>query len=1541
MDNATNYDVLQGIAIIGMAGRFPGAKNIAEFWHNLRDGVESVTTFTDAELIAAGVDKNLLNDPNYVKAGAILEDIDLFDASFFGFNPKEAEITDPQHRLFLQCAWEALENAGYDSSRCESRIGVYGGASLNNYLSFNDEYLGSASSFQKLIGNDKDYLTTRVSYKLNLSGPSITIQTACSTSLVAISLACQSLLNYQCDMALAGGVSIRVPQKTGYLYQEGGILSTDGHCRAFDANARGTIIGNGVGIVVLKRLADAIADRDCIHAIIKGAAINNDGATKVGYTAPSVNGQAEAVAEALTLAGVEPETITYIEAHGTGTSLGDPIEIAALTSVFRADTDKKGYCAIGSVKTNIGHLDAAAGVTGVIKTVLALKHKLIPPSLNFEQPNPEIDFKNSPFYVNTQLKTWKAGRTPRRAGVSSLGIGGTNAHVILEEAPSVNEPESRTRDYHLLLSAKTDSALKTTTKNLAQHLRQYPEVNLADVAYTLQVGRREFNHRCMVIAKDSKEAATLLESPRVFMHCQEDIKRAIVFMFPGQGAQYVNMAKGLYESESGFREQVDYCAEFLKPLLKLDLRHILYPDVEQTEEATQKLQQTEIAQPALFVIEYALAQLWMSWGVEPQAAIGHSIGEYVAACLAGVFSLKEALILVAKRGQLMQQLPKGAMLAVSLPAADVQLLLNPEFSLAASNAPSLSVVSGTTEAIANLQNHLNSQGIVCRLLHTSHAFHSQMMNPIIEEFTEQVRKVNLKSPEIPFISNVTGTWITATEATNPNYWARHLWQTVQFNDGVQELLKDAAKIWLEVGPNRTLSTLVKQHSVEQQVVFGSSRHPQESQSDVEFLLNTLGQLWLAGVQIDWSSFYAEEKPYRIPLPTYPFERQRYWIESPKQQGKGNKSAISNTKKPDIADWFYIPSWKQTIALQNRAEEKSCWLIFSDRCGVGKQIEQRLTQANDDVITVIPGEEFTKLSDRNYMINPRHSQDYDTLLQELKVLGKVPNALFTAAGIAHLWSLTQNLQTDYETSQYLGFYSLLFLAQAIGNHNLINSIQITVVSNNIYDITGAEQLSPQKATISGCCQVIPQEYPNIICRSVDIVIPSSEQERQQLIEQLILELKVNSSDSVVAYRGKHRWLQNFDPVRLEATNEHTPLKEKGVYLITGGLGSIGLVIAEYLAKTVQARLILVGRSGLPSRQQWSEWLSTNDEKDPTSLKIQKVQALEKLGAEVQVISADVTNLTQMQQAIAETLEKFGQLNGVIHAAGIAGGGMIQLKTPEIAAKILAPKVQGTLVLAEVLKNQDINLDFLVLCSSLSAILGEFGQVDYCAANTFLDTFAHQNTNKTGLHTVAINWDVWQDIGMAINPAVPHKIKQQLQERLKQGIISAEGVNVFSRILGIKTSQIVVSTQDLQAKFSSKALLLEEIAQCNPSESNYKITRERENYLAPENEIEQQIADIWQELLGIEQISGNDNFFELGGHSLLAVQILSRLREKFSVELTLRTLLSEAPTIAELAKIISDRQSSFDDSKLLENLLAEIENLSITEIQKQLTEASNLK
>ncbi|MDZ8091985.1 MAG: SDR family NAD(P)-dependent oxidoreductase [Nostoc sp. DedQUE05] len=1353
MVNATHNDALEAIAIIGMAGRFPDAKNIEEFWQNLQSGVESISLFTNEEVVSDGIEPNILSDRNYVKASAILKDIDLFDASFFSFNPKEAEITDPQHRIFLECALEALENAGYDSKRCDSRIGVYAGASLNNYysLDLNRDRLGSAQCYQTVIGNDKDFLTTRVSYKLNLTGPSITVQTACSTSLVATTLACQSLLNYQCDMALAGGVSIHVPQKTGYLYEPGGTLSPDGHCRAFDAKAQGTTIGNGVGIVVLKRLSDALADGDRIHAVIKGSAINNDGSGKVGYTAPSVNGQAEVIAEAMMLAGVEPETINYIEAHGTGTALGDPIEIAALSQVFRNSTIKKGFCAIASVKTNIGHLDAAAGIAGLIKTVLALKHQQIPPSLNFEQPNPQIDFANSPFYVNTTLTEWKAGSTPRRAGVSSLGIGGTNAHVILEEAP-VLEPSSPSRPWQLLvLSAKTDSALETATENLANHLQQHPDVNLADVAHTLQVGRGEFNHRRVLVCQDIEDAASALRDPqRVLTRLVENSDRPIAFMFPGQGAQYVDMGKELYQTEPVFQEQVDFCCQLLQPHLELDLRSVIYPKESESKAAAEKLQQTDITQPALFIIEYALAQLWISWGISAQAMIGHSIGEYVAACLADVMSVEDALRLVAARGRLMQQLPFGAMLSVPLPEAEVRGLLNENLSLAASNAPALCVVSGTNDAIDALQNQL--QGIDCRRLHTSHAFHSPMMETILEPFEKEVSKVKLNPPKIPFISNVTGTWITAEQATDPNYWARHLRSCVRFSEGISALLQEPNRILLEVGPGHTLSTFAKKHS--EPIALSSLRHPQEKHSDVAFLMNTLGKLWLSGVNVDWSGFYAHERRHRLPLPTYPFERQRYWIHDQKPAPTVKTSLQTPVtsvtgKKSDIADWFYVPSWKRSPLPEKPKSEKSvlaCTLVFTDECGLGEELVNRLKLQGRDAIALSTGSELRKLSDRHYTLNPQQRDDYDALLKELLAENKFPNT------IVHLWNVTpvNNTESAVNTED-LGFYSLLFLAQALGKHHFSEQLQIAVISNNMQEVTGDEILYPEKATILGPVKVIPKEYLNISCRSIDITTPSNQSWHQEkLIDQLLSELQTQSSDSVIAYRGNHRWVQQFEPVSLEPASTKIPkLQEKGVYLITGGLGGIGLVLAEHLAKTVKAKLLLTGRSSFPAKDEWSEWLKAHGEQDSISCKIQKLQKLEQLGAEILVVSADVTNIEQMQNAIAKAQEHFGKFNGVIHAAGIPGGGIIQLKTAEMTAKVLAPKVKGTLVINSIF--QDTPLDFFVLCSSMTAIQGELGQVDYASANAFLDAFAHYKSNRDSIFTTSINWSAWQEVGMAATAA----------------------------------------------------------------------------------------------------------------------------------------------------------------------------------------------
>ncbi|MDZ8030982.1 polyketide synthase [Nostoc sp. DedSLP04] len=1508
------------IAIIGLSGRFPGAKNVDEFWNNLQNGIESISFFSDEELLEAGVDAALIGNPNYVKRNAVIEDAELFDAEFFGFNPRDAEITDPQHRIFLECAWEALEKAGYNSETYKGSIGVFAGSNFSGYLLniyFNQNIRNSVDEQQIAIAGDKDYLATRTSYKLNLTGPSYTVQTACSTSLVAVHLACQSLLNGECDMALVGGVSISASRKAGYLYNQGGINSPDGHCRAFDAKAGGTVGGEGVGIVVLKRLEDALTDRDSIDAVIKGSAINNDGSNKVSYTAPRIEGQAKVIKTAQVVAELDPETITYIEAHGTGTSLGDPIEIAALTQTFRSSTKKKNFCAIGSLKTNIGHLDAAAGVAGLIKTVLALKHKQIPPSLHFEQPNPQIDFANSPFYVNNKLSQWEVDKHPRRAGVSSFGIGGTNAHVILEEAPVFTSKESISRPWQLLvLSAKTQTALESATTNLIDYLAHHPDTNLADVAHTLQVGRRNFNHRRVVLCQDTQDAIKILTAPDqqgVLSNFSETRNHSIVFMFPGQGAQYVNMGRELYETEAIFRQQVDDCSELLKPHLKLDLKDILYPStVETTQE---QLKQTSLTQVALFVIEYALAKLWMAWGVHPQVMIGHSIGEYVAACISGVFSLEDALTLVVIRGRLMQEVEPGSMLSVSLSAKEIQPMLGSELSLAASNAPSLCVVSGATNAIAALQNSLIEQGVDCRLLHTSHAFHSQMMEPILEPFVRQVKDVNLQPPQIPFISNVTGTWITAEQATDPNYWARHLRQTVLFNEGIAELLQQPRTL-LEVGPGRTLTTLAKRQLISPPVVLTSLRHPQEQISDVAFLLNTLSRLWLSGLQINWASFYTKEQRRHIPLPTYPFERQRYWIEANPETVLSKAWQKSLVKKPDIADWFYIPIWKQSTPLEFSqgkelvTEQNTHWLIFIDDYGIGGEVAKRLEQQSQNVVTVRVADKFTKLNKYTYTIDPQQSDDYDTLLQELQKESLIPN------GLAHFWSITPDdtlsdnkfrKQTP-EDYQNLGFWSLLYLTQALGKQNISNSLKLRVVTNNLYNVIGDEILCPEKATILGPCKIIPKEYLNINSCAIDVVIPASNiPPTPKFIDYLITELTTQQTDNIVAYRGSHRWIQTFEAVRLdESTPAKTKLKPRGVYLITGGLGGIGLVLAEYLAKTVQAKLILIGRKGLPERSQWEQWLETHDSQDSISCKIQKMLVLEELGSEIEVKSADVANYEQMQVAVAEALEKFGQINGVIHAAGIAGGGIVQLKTQDLANSVLAPKVKGTLVLEEIFNLKNINLDFLVLCSSQSSILSEFGQVDYCAANAFLDIYADYRTAKSDRFTVTINWGTWQEVGMAVETALPEQLKHQREEDLKKGILSQEGAEAFNRILLSSLHHVVVSPQDFQTVIEQdnsfnyleqELAFLSDVSKTNLSQLSHPRPSLVNAYVAPRNEIEQNLADIWQQFLGIDRVGIYDNFFELAGDSIIAIQIVAKANQLGSKLTSQQMFLHQ--TIAELA------------------------------------------
>ena len=893
MSDTENQNGLGGIAIIGMAGRFPGARDIHEFWKNLANGVESITRLKDEELEVG--DPSLWSQSNYVKARAVLDDVEMFDANFWGMYPKEAETTDPQQRVFLECAWQALEDAGYDSQTYRGAIGVFAGCSMNTYFlrnlcsdrEFVEEFTRTyqVGSYPALVGNHIDFLSTKIAYRLNLRGPAFTMQCGCSTSLVAVCQASQSLLTYQSDMALAGGVSISFPQKRGYLYQPDGMASPDGHCRTFDVNSQGTVFGSGAAAVLLKRLDDAIADGDNIYGVIKGFALNNDGSAKVGFAAPSVEGQAAVIAMAQAAAGVSPESISYIECHGTGTPLGDPVEVAAATKAFRASTQAKKFCAIGTAKTNVGHLDIAAGVTGLIKTVLSLRNGVMPPILHFEQPNPKLDLENSPFYVNTKLTEWKRNGSPRRAGVSAFGVGGTNAHVVVEEAPAV-DPSRNAREFQLLLlSAKTPTALDAAAANLAQHLKNHNELNLADVAYTLQIGRRPFEHRRFIVARNTADAIRALEardSKQVGVVKQG--RPSVVFMFPGQGAQYCGMGADLYDSEPEYRKWVDECALILKPLLPKDLREVMYSRDSNAEEAQRLLTSTAFAQPALFTTEFALAKLWMSWGVRPDAMIGHSIGEFVSACLGGVFALSDAIRLVATRGRMMQDLPGGSMMAVRLPESEVRSFLSPELAIAAINSAALCVVSGPTGEIDKLEKSLSERSVMVRRLHTSHAFHSKMMDPVLDPFTDEVKQVTLKATSIPYVSCVSGNWVTAEQANSPRYWATHLREAVRFADGVSCLSSLQNAVMLEVGPGNTLSVLTLQHPAKKpdQVVLNSLPDASTNANSAETMLNAAGRLWLTGVEPNWNQFHKkEERLHRVPLPTYPFERKRYWI-APKQ-----------------------------------------------------------------------------------------------------------------------------------------------------------------------------------------------------------------------------------------------------------------------------------------------------------------------------------------------------------------------------------------------------------------------------------------------------------------------------------------------------------------------------------------------------------------------------------------------------------------------------------------------------------------------------------
>ena len=1528
------------IAVIGMSGRFPGAKNIDRFWENLKNGVDSISFFSDEELLQEGIDPQLLKNPHYVKAKGSLADIEYFDADFFGFTPRDADIMDPQVRFFLECSWEALENAGYVPDTYDGLIGVYAGASENITWRANLVLSDGTRSdkFMQTFYNSKDFMALLLSYKLNLTGPSFVIFTACSTSLVAIHTACQSLLNGECDMALAGGVKISIPNKDGYLYQPGMINSPDGHCRAFDANAQGTIPGSGVGIVILKRLAEALADGNHIHAVIKGSAVNNDGLRKIGFTAPSIAGQAQVIRTALQMAQIEPESISYIETHGTATELGDPVEIEGLKSAFK--TAKKNGCAIGSVKTNLGHLDTAAGVAGFIKTVLALEHKYLPPSLYYSQPNPKIDFENSPFYVNSQPVEWKTGNRPRRAGVSSFGIGGTNAHIILEEAPdAATEPSPPGSACQLLLlSAKTPSALARMTQNLSQHLENNPGLNIADAAYTLTLGRKHFKHRKMTVCSSLGEAQKALStpgSPAVRSSVITAEKMPVVFMFPGQGSQYVEMGIDLYHAEPLFRREMDRCFAVIKSLDDSDIKEILYPagKLGQTglicsappPEENNRIQQTENAQVIIFIFQYALAKLLIAWGIEPYAMIGHSIGEYTAACLAGVFVLEDALKTVVLRGKLMQQMPPGVMLSVPLPEDQIKPLLSPGISLAAVNSTAHCVVSGAGPAVASFKRKLLETGCESSYLHTSHAFHSTMMEPILADFTKQINQIKLNEPQIPYISNLTGKWISPAEAGDPTYWSKHIRETVRFSQGIETLTAQEQAVFIEIGPGNTLSTFVRQHKNKKNNhhVIDIVRHPKEQVMDDYFLLNKIGQLWLHGAAVDWEKYYAGQTRHRIPLPTYSFEPWAYKAHRGALLSSKVTSPRNNPdKKKKSEEWFYIPSWKRstfTPANEPGIPGDTTWLIFMDDGGVGAQLIERLGKNNPAVIQVKPGPAFAALNGCDFTINPNRSDDYIRLYAELAKAGKIPDR------IIQLWGLINNHIDRYDApsltkSLNLNFYSLIYLVQAIGK-DITKNIKIEVITTSIYQVNSGETLHPEKATVLGPCKTIPQEYPNIKCRCIDIIPPGRKKQGEpDTIDRLFTEVTVDFPDTVVAHRNGDRWVQIFEPLRLTESLEKVgaaKLKQSGVYLITGGTGKVGYIFAEYLAREFHAKLILTGLSEFPPREKWEQWLAEKGEDNTVSRKIKNMKELEKLGGDILVFSADVADEKQMQKVIVAAERKFGPLNGVIHAAGVIAGPSVCFIAELDKARCqtqFQPKIMGLLTLEKILAKKE--LDFCILTSSLSAILGGVGFLAYAAANIFMDAYthyhnSHNNHNNHNKKTatpswLSVNWEGWKSPGSkTIN-------KDLRGTPAGLDLEPAEGISAFLRILSCRdTRQIINSTGDLDARINRWIKLETQkvgegdaAANNEPSETFQQRPNTTIPYTAPRSEVEIYLCEVWKKLFGFELIGIDDDFYEIGGDSLKAVTLAAQIKSA-GYPIILTDILV-APTIRKLSLLIEEKK-----------------------------------
>jgi phthiocerol/phenolphthiocerol synthesis type-I polyketide synthase E len=1448
------------IAIVGIAGRFPGASDAGAFWKNLREGVESLRFFSDADLLQGGATAEELADHRYVRCAGLIDDVQSFDAELFGVTEVEAALMAPEQRLLLECAQEAMDDAGYGVRWRGERVGVFAGFGLSTYLLDNlvtsSREFESATGMRVLLSNSSP--ATRISYLLNLTGPSITIDTACSSSLVALHQACRSILNGECEMALAGGATVRRVGCRGYRAEEGGIFSPDGHCRPFDRQAQGTVPSSGAGMVLLKRLTAALADRDSIYAVIRGTAINNDGSAKVGYTAPGLTGQAAVIRSACEAAGIDPADLQYIETHGTATALGDVIEIAALNSVVGANRQAR-RCALGTLKANVGHMEAAAGVAGLMKVALALKHREIPPAIHYRAPHPQIHLERTPFYLNRELERWTAACVPRRAGVSSFGIGGTNGHAVLEEAPAQASTRSHRDSQLLILSAQSPEALRASARRLAVRLAAEPQLQLADVAFTLQVGRAARPFRRYCVCESNADAVPLLEAEAGSSGRLESVAgdTPVVFMLPAAGAQYPNMMRGIYESEPVFRQHFEQCAHLLRRSREIDLRQVAYPKdlPDDGTRAKDVLGQPMVMQAALFASEYALARLWQSWGVVPSIMIGHGVGEYVAGCISGVLSLQDALYLVCAGG-------------CASPRA-----------------------SREDPAIG-------------------HAAQSPLTGEALSELNATLDRVALSEVTIPFVSSLRGSIFARGTRVPAAYWLERMRHTGDLARGVQAVAQGSAKIFLEVGPGTGLSSWLRNVSgSNRHIIISSCRNADDCERDSSVLMHAAGKAWQAGATLRWPDFNASIAARRVALPTYPFERRRHWIDRNARSAMpgvansraGSKSAVhaaADDRAPPtpLANWFYVPTWKQRPVLRgDGAKTLGCCIFLDDGTAVGESIGQVLARRSREVVRVRAGECHGEDA-AGFTLNPMQASDYATLIDVLLRRSKHIDS------IVHAWRAGAPGQAGCadERELALGFHSLLHLCQAIDQRLHGRQLELIVVTDEAHVILGDERGSPHDAMLSACVRVICQELANVSCHSIDMSLSGSSAAQQlSKIDAAIGEALASPTEPVMACRGFTCFAPTYERLDPESTAASgSLLRAGGTYLITGGLGGIGLTLAEFLSRVNAARIVLTSRSEFLPREQWDDWLLAHGD-DEVSRRIRKIRAIEARGTEVMLLPADVTEAEQMRSVVARTLERSGMLHGVIHAAGVPGGGVIALKSLATLQQVTAPKVRGTLVILDAVK--DLKLDFFLACSSIAAILAPSGQFEYCAANAFQDAFAHVHDRRAHTRFISINWDGWSEEGMALNAAEAGGARPG---RLDYGMSCAEGCEVFRRVMESPRPQWIISMRELtslgNASTARRALSSARSAEAEGSSGSQQSSR------ASSLPDEEMLAAIWRDLLGVSEAGVDDDFFELGGDSLLAIDLSARLESQFGTSVSLRQLI-QAPTIASLASLLRNESA----------------------------------